>query len=85
MEEDRVRDCVLYFKGNTGFDRTMKALWEKWRSYGRLAGEISLPDPVEEEIKALEGFFGESVCKKGKLRFQARAFEQALEIGRAHV
>ena len=79
MEADRVRACALYFKGNAGFDRTMKALWEKWRSYGRLAGEISLPDPAEEEIKALEGFFGESVCKKGKLRFQARAFEQALE------
>ncbi len=84
MEADRVMACALYFKGNAGFDRTMKVLWEKWRSYGRLAGEISLADPAEEEIKALEGFFGESVYKNGKLRFQAKAFEQALENTRFH-
>ena len=72
-------ECSAYFRSNSGFSRTMQALWDKWRSYGRMAGVIELPAPSDEEVKALEGYFGESVLKKGKLKFQARDFELALE------
>ena len=79
MKTDMKAECISYFKKNPGFARTMQALWEKWRSYGRLAGEIRLADPSLEEIQALEGFFGTPVMKNGVLRFQAREFERALE------
>ncbi|MBR2766440.1 MAG: DUF2399 domain-containing protein [Blautia sp.] len=72
-------ECAAYFSSNPGFARTIQALWEKWRSYGRMAGTVELPSPSEEEIQALEGYFGAPVLKKGKLRFQARYFEDALE------
>ena len=79
MENSVQAECVSYFKNAPGFNRTMQALWDKWRSYGRLAGEIWLQDPSPEEVQALEGYFGMPVMKKGKLRFQAREFERALE------
>ena len=79
MENSVQAECVSYFKNAPGFNRTMQALWDKWRSYGRLAGEIWLQDPSPEEVQALEGYFGMPVLKKGKLRFQAREFEKALE------
>ena len=79
MESGSAEACVSYLKSNPGFDRVMKLLWEKWRSYGRAAGEIILENPEGHEIEALEGFFGEAVYKKGKIRFQAKSFEKALE------
>ena len=57
MENSVQAECVSYFKNAPGFNRTMQALWDKWRSYGRLAGEIWLQDPSPEEIRTLQTNF----------------------------
>ena len=79
MEKDWSAACAAYFRNTPGFERTMELLRKKWYSYGRTAGEICLADPSVREIQALEGYFGRSVLKRGKLRFQTREFEQALD------
>ena len=41
--------CAVYFRGQKAYDRCMKELRKKWKSYGRVAGKISLKQTSEEE------------------------------------
>ena len=73
----RAETCAAYFRSNPAWRRPLEELLKKYRSYGRAAGTISLPDAMDEECDALRGLFGRPFSPP--LSFQAAAFESALQ------
>lgn len=71
-------ECAKYFKSQKVFDRCFKELRKKWRSYGRVAGRISLKDASETECKAIGGIIGKAFYD-GKVQFQFSEFEKGLQ------
>ena len=71
-------ECAKYFKSQKVFDRCFKAFWEKWRSYGKVAGRITLKDASEEERKAVSGIIGKALYGE-KLQFSFAEFESGLQ------
>ena len=51
-------ECAEYFRGHKAYKRCFQELWKKWRSYGKIAGRITLKDTSEEERKAIGGITG---------------------------
>ncbi len=75
--DESVRECVQYFKNQSGFRRVFDEMIRKVRSYGRVGGVVSLSGLSAEERRALEGFFGEPVDTS--VKFSLKKFEHALE------
>lgn len=75
MEQAKV--CSAYFRKQKEFDRCFLLMREKWRSYGRTAGQVILKDSTPGERAALEGLFGYSL-KEGVPRFSLTEFERAV-------
>ena len=92
MDESLLKECVEYFKNNSGFKRTFEKLRGKYKSLGTLGGTIVLNNLTEVEKEALSGFFRKDYYKKatsikvenftkalGNTKFSALNFEIILE------
>ncbi|HEX3048215.1 MAG TPA: TIGR02679 family protein [Bacillota bacterium] len=66
-----------YFHSHPGFRRLFEGLVEKYRSLGRLGGNIVLEDVTNEERTTLEAFFRQRLPGVS-LRFSASQFVRAL-------
>ncbi len=71
-------ECAAYLKKNSAYSRLMKELQKKWKSYGRIAGSITLKNTTEEERRAIGGIVGKTFADETiKITFQE--FEQGLQ------
>ena len=71
-------ECAEYFRGHKAYKRCFQELWKKWRSYGKIAGRITLKDTSEEERKAIGGITGK-VFDEETIRFSFAEFEVGLQ------
>jgi uncharacterized protein (TIGR02679 family) len=86
------RECVRYFKENTGFKRLFQGIREKYRSLGTLGGTVYLNNLTKEERDAFSGLFRKDYYSKNsasikvenvikslaETKFQGVDFEKAL-------
>ncbi len=72
------KECAAYLKGQKAYDRCLKELRKKWKSYGRAAGKITLTQTSEEERRAVGGILGK-VFYEETIRFSFQEFEQGLQ------
>ena len=74
----KLKDCVSYFKSETGFNRVFQEIKRKYNSYGKLSGKITIKQPSIEEINALSSFFGKLMDEQ-KITFSIEQFDHALQ------
>lgn len=72
------RECAQYFKSKQAYDRCMKEFRRKWKSYGKVAGRITLKDASEEERREIGGILGKAFHEKD-ICFEFARFEQGLQ------
>lgn len=77
-EEALLKECVSYFKSNSGFKRTLEIIRKKYKSLGSLGGTVVLNNLKEEEKEALTGLFRKDYYKKST-SFKVEAFIKALD------
>ena len=70
--------CAEYFKENPIYRRCFPELERKWKSYGRVAGNILLKNTSEDERKAIGGIIGK-VFYEDPIRFSVAEFEKGLQ------
>ena len=70
-------DCASFFHERPAYRRILELLLRKYRSYGRPAGTICLPDATPEECDAVRGLFGRSFSRP--LLIKTADFEAALQ------
>lgn len=71
-------ECAKYFKSRKAYQRCMKELRKKWKSFGKVAGRITLKDTTEEERRAIGGIIGKVFYDKD-ICFSFAEFEQGLQ------
>lgn len=76
--EKALKECVSYFKNNRGYKNIFQQMREKWRSYGKISGNIILNNPTSEEREAVKKFLG-IVSDSKKIKFKMSDFEKALK------
>lgn len=69
--------CAAYFRDHPAYHRILEQLLQKYRSYGRAAGTVSLPDAAPEECAAARALFGRPFS--APLHIQTAEFEAALQ------
>ncbi len=70
--------CAEFFKKRTEFDRCFQELEKKWRTYGRVAGRITLSQTSEKERRAIRGIVGRDFPEE-TLSFSFAEFEKGLQ------
>lgn len=75
---NNLQDCVNYFKKNRGYIRIFQMMKEKWKSYGKVCGNIIINNPTVEEQEAIKKLMGIVVDNK-KLKFKMTDFERAIK------
>lgn len=71
-------ECAAYLRSQPGYDRCLEALGKKWESYGRLAGQISLPAATQEERRLIGGIVGKTFSEETVV-FSCAEFERGLQ------
>lgn len=71
-------ECAEYFRCHKAYKRCFQELWKKWRSYGKIAGRITLKEASEEERKAISSITGK-VFDEETIRFSFAEFESGLQ------
>lgn len=79
--EKTLKECVSYFKNNRGYKKIFQQMREKWRSYGKISGNIILNNPTLEEREAIKKFLG-IVSDNKKIKFKMSDFEKGLKESR---
>lgn len=79
--EKALKECVSYFKNNRGYKNIFQQMREKWRSYGKISGNIILNNPTLEEREAIKKFLG-IVSDNKKIKFKMSDFEKGLKESR---
>lgn len=74
--------CAAFFKARPAYHRILELLLQKYRSFGRPAGTICLPDATPEEYNAARALFGRTFS--APLRIKTADFEAALQDTRYH-
>ena len=69
--------CAAFFQARPAYHRILELLLRKYRSFGRPAGTICLPDATPEECNAARDLFGRSFS--APLRIKTADFEAALQ------
>ena len=69
--------CAAFFKERPAYHRLLELLLRKYRSFGRSAGTICLPDATLEECDAARALFGRTFS--APLRIKSADFEAALQ------
>lgn len=76
--EKALKECASYFKNNRGYEKIFQQMREKWRSYGKISGNIIVNNPTSEEREAVKKFLG-IVSDSKKIKFKMLDFEKALK------
>lgn len=71
-------ECANFFKSRNVYQRCLKELRKKWKSFGKVAGRITLTDTNEEERRAIGGILGKVFYDKD-ICFSFVEFEQGLQ------
>ena len=71
-------ECAAYLGSQRGYQRCMKELRKKWKSYGKVAGRITLKETTEEERRAIGGIVGKIFYDKD-ICFSFAEFEQGMQ------
>lgn len=69
--------CAAFFQERPAYHRILELLLRKYRSFGRSAGTICLPDATPEECDAARALFGRTFS--APLRIKTADFEAALQ------
>lgn len=72
------RECAEYFKSQQAYHRCFEEFRKKWRSYGKVAGRITLKQTSEDERRAVGGIVGK-VFYEETIQFSFLEFEQGLQ------
>lgn len=71
-------ECARYLKSKKAYRRCMEEFRKKWKSFGRVAGRITLKDADEEERREIGGILGKFFYDKD-ISFEFAKFEQGLQ------
>ena len=80
--ENKMKDCLAYFRLSPVWEKVLKGFREKYISYGRFGGKVILKNLKPTDIEELEGFFGKSFHSQKSVTVSAEKFRQALETSR---
>lgn len=72
------RECAAYFRSRKAYERCMKELLKKWKSYGKTVGRITLKQTTEEERRAIGGIVGRAFYEE-TIHFSFSEFEKGLQ------
>ena len=72
------RESAAYFRSRKAYERCMKGLLNKWKSYGQTAGRITLKQTTEEERRAIGGIVGRAFYEE-TIHFSFSEFEKGLQ------
>lgn len=72
------RECAEYFKNLKESNRCFRELRRKWRSYGRVTGQITMKETSQEERRMIGGIVGKAFYDE-TIRFSFQEFEQGLQ------
>lgn len=72
------KECAQYFKSRREYQRAFRELRNKWKSYGKVSGNIILHEASDEERRAIGGILGK-VFYTGDIRFSFAEFEKGLQ------
>ena len=79
MKDSELLDqCIAYFKNNSGFERLLTKIKEKYKSLGKIGGKVVLTGLSCSEQEALTGFFRKDYTRQKQLTIKLAQFEQAL-------
>ena len=76
--EELAAACLGYFRERPILGRLLEGFWEKYLSYGKFAGTVTVRILTESERMDLEGFLQRNYHGKKTASVSARRFEEAL-------
>lgn len=76
--EQLKKDCIDFFKQSQIWNRLFIGFRNKYESYGRFSGKVTIRDLSANDIEELEGFFQENYHGKRSVTISAEKFEKAL-------
>ena len=79
VEKELLRDCVRYFKDNPGFARVFSQIKEKYRSLGKIGGQICIPNLSQQEKDSLSGLLREDYSRQNQATIRLSDFQKALQ------
>lgn len=79
MNDEMLKEAVLYFRGDTGYDTLFSLFLQKYRSIGRVGGSVVIKDATLEEKRAISGFLGIDGYREKHLKVPLRSFEKELQ------
>ena len=74
-------ECLRYFRERPVFGKLLRGFREKYLSYGRFAGTVTLKNLKESEREDLEGFLLRNYHGKKSASVSAERFRRALREG----
>lgn len=74
-----LKEALEYFKSKKGYKRVFNYLYEKYRSYERIGGEILLENASPDEKEVLSGLLKKDYSNKKDLSFKYRDFQKAFK------
>ena len=82
-EDEKLQaECLRYFRERPVFGKLLRGFREKYLSYGRFAGTVTLKNLKESEREDLEGFLLRNYHGKKSASVSAERFEKALSGSR---
>ena len=78
MDFREQKECLEYFQGRPVFGRLLRGFREKYLSYGKFAGTVTLKNLKPSEREDLEGFLPRNYHGKKSASVSAELFERAL-------
>ena len=76
------RDCVAYFRQNEIWQRIFTGFREKYSSYGRFSGKVTVKNISGDGLDTLEGFFCQNFHGKKSITVSAEKFRKALSCSK---
>lgn len=82
MTEQRMEECLEYFRGRQVFQKVFSGFRKKYESLGHFGGTVTLKGLDAEEKAALGGFFQRDYTENQTITILASAMEKALSESR---
>ena len=82
VEQEKLENCILYFKERKVFKKLFRKMWDKYISLGHFGGTVQLSGLDREERQQLGGFFQKDYVGNKTITISAAAMEKALENSR---
>ncbi len=81
-QESKITEAVAYFRSNPGFNRLFRELLKKYRSLGRLGGQVLLAEAQNQEIEALSSLVRKNFQGQRQLLISVRQLRLSLKKSR---